>query len=131
MNSGETGITCVVRECEEETGLTIVNPKIKILATFYNKGRLLGGKESPEDWFVEFYEATEFTGNLKAERSSLTPSWVEDSKMAYLPMHEGDMKLGELMKQEGIYEVLIQYDKEKLIKFETKKISWIALINLS
>ena len=68
---GERGIECMVREFKEETGLILTNPKLRVIATFYNQGRILGGKENPEDWCVEVYEARDYTGELKEEHPKL------------------------------------------------------------
>ena len=57
---GERGIDCVLREFEQETGLKLVNPRLKAIVTFYNEGRVMGDKLSPEDWCVEVYTACEF-----------------------------------------------------------------------
>ena len=118
-NRGEKGIDCDVREFKEETGLTLLNPKLRIIATFYNQGRIMGGKENPEDWQVEVYEASEYSGILMPEhQKNAEPLWVQDSDLSRIPMHEGDRKLMELLKEEGVYEALFQYEIEKLIRFE-------------
>jgi len=38
-------------------------------------------------------------------------------------MYPGDRRILELFCQEGVYEVLIQYDKEDLIRFESQIVS--------
>ena len=119
---GERGIDCIVREFKEETGLYLINPKLKIIATFYNQGRILGGKENPEDWCVEFYEAREFDGKLKEEHPKAKPIWIEDTNLTRISMHQGDRKIFGLLSQEGIHEVLTKYEGEKLVRFEPSKV---------
>lgn len=119
---GERGIDCMVREFMEETGLTLINPKLRVIATFYNQGRILGGKESPEDWCVEVYEAREFDGKLKEEHPKAKPSWIKDADLINIRMYPGDRRILELLSQEGVYEVLTQYDKEDLIRFESQRV---------
>lgn len=120
---GERGIDCIAREFKEETGLTLVNPKLRIIATFYNQGRILGGKENPEDWCVEVYEATDFEGKLKEEHPKAKPIWIKNPDLTNTKMYPGDRKIYELISQEGVFEVVTQYDKEELIRFESQRVS--------
>ena len=38
-------------------------------------------------------------------------------------MYPGDRKILELLSQEGVYELLTQYDNQKLIRFEPHRVS--------
>lgn len=118
---GERGIDCIMREFEEETGLKLINPKLKVIATFYNQGRILGGRENPEDWLVEVYVANEYNGKLKGEHSKAKPIWISELNLPDLRMYPGDRRIFDLCKQEGLFEVLVQYAKEELIRFEYAK----------
>ncbi len=119
---GETGIECIVREFEEETGLILIDPKLRVIVTFYNEGRILGGQENPEDWCVELYEANNFVGELRQEDDKSEPVWVSDSDLAKIRTYPGDRKTIELLSQQGIYEVLVQYSREELISFEAERV---------
>ena len=123
IERGERGIDCVVREFREETGLNLIDARLRVISTFYNQGRLLGGKDSPEDWNVEVYEATKFTGELREEHPKAKPFWIPDSEIATLRMYPGDRKILELFSQEGVYEVLVQYSKEDVTRFEYKRVA--------
>ena len=120
---GERGIDCMAREFREETGLTLINPKLRVIATFYNQGRILGGKENPEDWCVEVYEARDFEGKLKEEHPKAKPIWIKNSDLTNTRMYPGDRKILELLSQEGVFEAVTQYDKEDLIRFESQRVS--------
>ena len=120
---GERGIECMVREFKEETGLILTNPKLRVIATFYNQGRILGGKENPEDWCVEVYEARDYTGELKEEHPKAKPLWINDSDLEKIRIYPGDRKILELLAQEGVFEVIAQYDKEELVRFEHMRVS--------
>ena len=119
---GERGIDCIIREFKEETGLTLINPRLRVIATFYNQGRILGGKENPEDWCVEVYEAREFKGELIEEHPEAKPNWISDSNLANVRMYQGDRRILELISQEGVFEVVTQYDKEELVRFESQRV---------
>ena len=38
-------------------------------------------------------------------------------------MYQGDRKILELLAKEGIFEVITQYDKEELVRFEDMRVS--------
>ena len=121
---GERGVDCIVREFKAETGLKLKNPVLRAIATFYNEGRILGGKENPEDWCVEVYEATEASGELKEEHPKAKPIWVPDSDLLKVKMYPGDRMLDNLLRDEkGILEVIIQYQGEKLVRFDWQRVS--------
>jgi 8-oxo-dGTP diphosphatase len=119
---GERGADCISREFKEETGLELINPRLRVIATFYNQGRILGGKENPEDWNVEVYEANAFTGSLREEHTKAKPIWINDSELACLKMYPGDKKIYSLMQREGVYEAVLQYSGEDLVRFDYKRV---------
>jgi len=120
---GERGIDCILREFIEETGLTLINPKLRIIATFYNQGRsFAGAKENPDDWCVEVYEAREFRGILTEEDPKAKPIWVRDNDLVNRRIYPGDRKIMKLLNKEGVFEVLTQYTGEKLIRFEANRV---------
>ncbi|MEK6919229.1 MAG: NUDIX domain-containing protein [Nanoarchaeota archaeon] len=121
--SGERGIDCLIREFEEETGLVVHDPRLKAIATFYNQDRLLGSVTSPEDWLVEIYTATKFSGRLKEEEGRKSPPlWIPDRDVFRYPMHEGDRRIPELFGMEGIFQVLVKYDGTKLTHFNSVRV---------
>ena len=120
---GERGIDCVVREFEQETGLNIINPRLKAIVTFYNEGRIMGDKLSPEDWCVEVYTASKYAGVLKPESPDQIPIWVQKSDISSIKMHEGDRKILELLDEEGVLEVLVKYEGKKLTQFDKLRVA--------
>ena len=120
---GERGVDCIIREFREETGLTLINPQLRVIATFYNQGRILGGKENPEDWCVEVYETRGFRGELMEEHPKAKPHWIQDTNLNNVRMYPGDRKILELLAQDGVFEIVTRYDKEDLISFESQRVS--------
>lgn len=121
---GERGIDCIIREFRQETGLTLINPRLRAIVTFYNKERKIGDKKDPDDWCVEFYEASQFKGKLRAEKGKKAkPVWINDHEIFRLPMHQGDRELIELMRRTGVYEVLARYKGEELIQFDYRQVA--------
>ncbi len=119
---GERGIDCVVREFKEETGLTLLHPRLRAIATFYNQGRILGGQENPEDWCVEIYEAHDYFGQTKEEHSKAKLIWIRDADLKTTRMYPGDRKILELLAEEGVFEILTRYHKEELLTFEYTRV---------
>jgi 8-oxo-dGTP diphosphatase len=114
---GERGIDCITREYKEETGL-LVRPKLKVIATFYNEGRVLGTDKEPDDWCVEVFSAQEFSGDLRDESSRAKLHWIPDSELSGVRMYPGDRKIMGLLDQEGVYEAIAQYRGDELVRFE-------------
>ena len=118
----ERGVDCILREYEEETGLTLVEPRLKALTTFFNRGRKLGGEMDSEDWQVEVYAADSFKGKLRPEKENSPPIWVSDSKIDSVNMYPGDRMIMELLKINGIWEVITEYRGEEMIRFDSKRV---------
>ncbi|MBO4324149.1 MAG: 8-oxo-dGTP diphosphatase [Lachnospiraceae bacterium] len=75
VEPGESFVDAVVREMQEETGLTIEKPK------------LVGIKQFPIDggrYIVLLFEATQFTGEVvSSEEGEMT--WIDRSELAKIP----------------------------------------------
>ena len=118
VESGERSLDCIIREYKEETGLRIIVPKLKVIATICDKGK--------PDWLVNFYEASLFRGYLKTEHEKDKLVWVLESEIlnpkSKIKMYEGDRKLFNLIKGEGLFEVILKYDGEKLLHFNYQRV---------
>ena len=75
VEPGESFVNAVVREMQEETGLTIEKPK------------LVGIKQFPIDggrYIVLLFEATQFTGEVvSSEEGEMT--WIDRAELANIP----------------------------------------------
>lgn len=108
MEKGETPEECIVREVKEESGLAIKSPILKGIITFpkFKDG---------EDWYMFIFEASEFEGTLIDDCPEGKLEWVENSKIAGLPMWEGDHLFLEWMKSDRFFSGKITYIDGKLI----------------
>ncbi len=61
----ETPLDGVIREVQEETGLTILDPKLLGFIDFY-----FGEKTKP-DWTTYIFKVTEYTGELRASEEGI------------------------------------------------------------
>lgn len=82
LESGESPDECVVREVREESGLTILDPRLRGVLTF-------PAFKDREDWLVFVYTATRHEGTL-GECAEGDLEWVDDAKLLDRPMWEGD-----------------------------------------
>lgn len=82
LDAGESPDECVVREVREESGLNILDARLRGVLTF-------PAFKDGEDWLVFVYTAARFEGKI-GDCPEGTLDWVEDSKILELPLWEGD-----------------------------------------
>lgn len=83
MEPGETPDACAAREVEEESGLTVINPRMRGVITFPEF-------DGEQDWLVFVFTCTEFTGTLIDQCPEGSVHWVADEDLSTLPLWEGD-----------------------------------------
>ena len=74
---------CIRRECLEETGLTLIQPKYRGIVTFISDGM-------DQTEFMHLFTATEFSGELK-ECDEGNLEWVDKAMVRELPHWDGDL----------------------------------------
>lgn len=79
---GETPEECAIREVKEESGLTIIEPRLKGVITF----PLFDGSN---DWYVFLFTVDKFEGKM-IESSEGDLEWIDNDKLYDLPLWEGD-----------------------------------------
>ena len=110
LDSGESPDECVVREIREESGLTLLDPKLRGVLTFpaFKPG---------EDWLVFVYTATRFEGELGACAEG-DLEWVSGERLATLPLWEGDRIFLPWLEQERFFSGKFVYREGRLISHE-------------
>lgn len=98
---------CIIRETWEETGLTLINPRLRAVATFISN-----------EWEAEYmfiFTATEFTGTL-TDCNEGELAWVEKSKLMELNLWEGDKIFLKLLLENAPFFLLkLVYEGDKLV----------------
>ena len=105
IEQGESPAECIIREVKEESGLNIMNPKLRGILTFPKfKDNI--------DWYVFLYTANEFTGKL-IDSPEGHLEWIDKDKVLKMPTWEGDLVfLDMLLKDEKNFEIKFEYNSE-------------------
>ena len=119
----ESSVDCVVREFDEETGLGFLHPKLRAIVMFSNEGRINpNGNLFEDDYLCSVYDSREHVGQLRAESDNLRPIWIFKSPLPKTRMHECDRLLFDLLKNPGVYDVLVKYEGNRLSRFDSRKV---------
>lgn len=95
IENGESIVDAVVREVKEETGLTILNPK------------LCGIKQFPIEcgrYIVFLFRANQFEGNLTSSAEG-TMHWIAKSELSNVDLAEGFQELLQVMLDDRLNEL--------------------------
>ncbi len=110
LDAGESPEECVIREIREESGLIIIKPRLRGLLTF-------PAFKAGEDWLVFVYTAKRFEGSLgPCAEGDL--EWVEDARLAELPLWEGDRIFLPWLEQERFFSGKFVYRDGRLVSHE-------------
>ncbi len=107
LDAGESPEECVIRELREESGLTIISPRLRGVLTFpaFKPG---------EDWLVFLYTATKFSGEVGVCAEG-DLEWVSDERLADLPLWEGDRIFLPWLEQERFFSGKFTYVEGRLV----------------
>lgn len=110
FDAGESPEECVIREIREESGLTLLDPRLRGVLTF-------PAFKNGEDWLVFVYTATRFEGGLiPCAEGDL--EWVEDSRLMGLPLWEGDLIFLPWLDQERFFSGKFVYRDGRLVSHQ-------------
>ena len=99
---------CVLRECFEETGLTLTDYRYRAIVTFDCEGQ--------ETLYMHLFTATGWTGEL-GECSEGNLEWVPKEKVYDLPIWEGDKIFFRLLEQERpFFSLKLSYDRGDVLR---------------
>lgn len=110
LDAGESPEECVTRELREESGLTVLEPRLRGVLTFpaFKPG---------EDWLVFVYTADRFEGTLGACAEG-DLEWIDDGKILSLPLWEGDKVFLPWLDGEKFFSGKFVYRDGRLVSHE-------------
>lgn len=79
---GETPEQCAIREVQEESGLTLINPVLRGIITF-------PAFSNDDDWYCFLFVGNQFTGELIDSPEGVL-AWIDDTALFDLPLWPGD-----------------------------------------
>lgn len=106
IEHGETPDECIIREAFEETGLKLINPKLRGIITFVI---------DDTDEYSFLYTCTDFSGTMH-ECNEGELEWIEKSRLEELPLWEGDKIFFKLLEEEKeFFSLKLVYVNDELV----------------
>ena len=107
FEEGESPEECMLREVQEETGLTLTAWRYRGIVTFVS-----------DEWggeYMHLFTADGYTGQLKScDEGEL--EWVENRRLLSLPIWEGDKIFLRLLDSEQpFFSLKLRYEGERLV----------------
>lgn len=110
FENGESPEECAVREVEEESGLKMINPRMKGFITF----PLFDGKK---DWYVFLFTAEKFSGEL-IESSEGKLEWIPNDELVNLNLWDGDKIFLPWLFDDKYFSAKFVYENGKYVSHE-------------
>ena len=113
IEHGETPNECIIREAREETGLRLINPRLRGLLTFVIDDM---------DEYTFLYTCTDFEGTIK-ECDEGDLEWIPKEKIKDLPLWEGDKIFFKMLEEkEDFFTLKLIYVNDKLVDYHFDKL---------
>lgn len=109
IEDGETPEECIIREVNEESGLSIKYPILKGFLTFPKF-------KDDEDWYVFVFTANDFTGKI-IDSPEGDLKWVDDKDVLSLNLWDGDRLFLKWMNDSRLFSGKIVYDNGILVDY--------------
>lgn len=113
FETGETPLDCIIREFKEETGLTLINPKLQGISYW---------KDSYEG-IIFVYTATKFEGNLTLNSSEGELEWIKIDDLLKIKQFEQNEKFTPHLFKDELFEGKFLLDDNcRVLNYEIRKI---------
>lgn len=112
FESGETPLDCIIREYYEETGLTLIKPKLQGISYW---------KDSKEG-IIFIYTAEEFEGNLKELSEEGKLEWIDIEDLPNIKQFEQNEKFTPYLFKDELFEgKFLLGDSCKVLNYKISK----------
>lgn len=109
---GETPLDCIIREFKEETGLTLINPKLQGISYWHDSS----------EGIIFVYIADEFEGNLCLDSSEGKLEWIKIDDLLSIKQFEQNEKFTPYLFKKDLFEgKFLLDDKCKVLNYEIRK----------
>lgn len=111
---GETPEECIIREIEEETGLTVNSLRYHGLISFPKFA-------NDDNWYMFIFSCRDFEGEVPEDRLDDCPEgrllWVDNDKVMDLNMWDGDRVFLEWVATKKVFNAKIEYEDGELKRY--------------
>lgn len=113
FEEGESPLDCIIREFYEETGLTLINPRLQGMS--YWKDEFEG--------IIFVYTAEDFKGNLTTMSEEGNLEWISFNDLGTIPQFDQNQKFIPYLFKDDLFEGKFLLDSKcKVLKHEIRKI---------
>lgn len=112
FETGEAPLDCIIREFYEETGLTLVNPKLQGISYWHDSA----------EGIIFIYTAEEFEGELTTNSSEGVLEWIKIDDLLSIKQFDQNEKFTPYLFKDELFEgKFLLDDKCKVLKYEIRK----------
>ena len=94
FEEGESPLDCIIREFYEETGLTLINPRLQGMSYWKDK----------DEGIIFVYTAEDFEGNLKTVSEEGILEWIKLDDLAKIPQFDQNKLFTPYLFKEELFE---------------------------
>lgn len=113
FESGESPLDCIIREFREETGLTLITPKLQGISYWHDSA----------EGIIFVYIADKFEGELVTASSEGNLEWINVDDLSSIKQFDQNEKFTPFLFKDELFEgKFLLDDKCKVVEYEIRKI---------
>ena len=113
FETDETPLDCIIREFYEETGLTLINPKLQGISYWHDS----------IEGIIFVFTADQYEGELSHNSSEGELEWIDIDELPSINQFDQNLKFTPYLFKDEMFEgKFLLDDKCKVLKYEIRKI---------